>query len=111
MKIVDRATFLALPPNTLYSKYAPCYMEPPSIKMDSITNDWFESEIHDAIDCQSSSDFADKLQEAQETGCSLKMDFETQGRDGCYEQDQLFAVWEPDDVKSLIARLQECIHE
>jgi hypothetical protein len=33
------------------------------------------------------------------------MDFDCQGRDGLFDAAQLFAVWEPQDVAVLIARL------
>lgn len=113
MRIVDRQTFLALPPNTLYSKYAPCFMEHLHIKMDTLpsdyASDWWEVQIADAVDCQGSADFADKLHEAEKNGTSLAMDFETQGRDGCFDEDQLFAVWEDADVRALIERLSRCV--
>ena len=54
--------------------------------------------------------FFDKLHDALENGTSLDMDFRCSGRDGCFEKDQLFAVWEKKDVEMLISRLQECIH-
>lgn len=110
MKIVDRKAFLALPADTLYSKYAPCYMETTNIKGESIGDiDWYASDIHDAIKCNSSIDFVDILGEAEANGTSMAMDFETQCRDGCYDQDQLFAVWESADVLALIERLKRCV--
>jgi hypothetical protein len=37
------------------------------------------------------------------------MDFEYEGRDGLFEEGQLFAVWEKADVASLIERLRRCL--
>lgn len=50
-----------------------------------------------------------KLFDAQENGVSVAMDFETQGRDGMFDHDQLYAVWEPQDVAALVERLRRCL--
>ncbi len=34
------------------------------------------------------------------------MDFDCLSRDGCFDQNQLFIIWEAKDVKQLIDRLQ-----
>ncbi|WP_261793824.1 hypothetical protein [Pseudomonas oryzihabitans] len=39
------------------------------------------------------------------------MDLESRGRDGLYDQDQMFTVWEPDNVRALIQRLQRALIE
>jgi len=33
--------------------------------------------------------------------------FECEGRDGLFDECQLFAVWEPQDVAALITKLQQ----
>ena len=116
MRIIDRKTFLALPAGILYSKYEPCVFEAFCVKGDTIYRsydgeaiDWFEQDIHDAIDCTGSADFADKLIAAQESGGSISMDFECQGRDGMFDDEDHFAVWEATDLSALIARLQRCV--
>lgn len=109
MKIVDRKTFLSLPAGTLFSTYQPCVFGDLRIKGDSIGEiDFFYQPITDAIACNDSSEFAEKLDAAQASGASLSMDFDCQGRDGMFDADQLFAVWEPADVAALIARLGRC---
>ncbi len=111
MKIVNRAQFLALPPNTLFSKYNPCFFGELEIKGETWDhcNDFLSQQVACAIACTGSQDFADKLEDAQELGVSLAMDFDCQGRDGCFDEDQLFAVWEPADVAALIERLTACL--
>jgi hypothetical protein len=109
MKIVNRATFLAMPANTLFSKYAPCYFEGLTIKGDTWGNDFLTQQIADAIDSAGGGDFTNKLERAEELGESLAMDFDCMGRDGCFDDGQLFAVWEPDDVVALIERLKDCL--
>jgi hypothetical protein len=110
VKIVDRKTFLAMPPETVFAKYAPCYMEDLQIKGDSLnSNDYFYQNIADAVDARHSDEFADMLHTSAETGCSIPMNFDVQGRDGCFDEGQLFAVFEPQDVEALIARLHRCV--
>lgn len=110
MKIVNRATFLAMPAETLYSKYAPCFFGPLSIKGDTIgENDFGEQQIADAIESSGSDEFFDLLDRAEHGGESLRMDFDCQGRDGLFDAGQLFAAWEREDVEALIARLQQCL--
>lgn len=109
MKIVDLVTFRALPAGTLFSKYVPCYFEALTIKGETWEYDFLTQQIADAIACTGSDDFSAKLDHAQFTGASLTMDFDCQGRDGCFDKEQLFAVWERADVEALITRLQETL--
>jgi len=114
MKILNRDQFLKMPPGTVYSKYEPVFFYDIEIKGDSIYfngggNDFGCQHIKDAVDAGSSEDFADILLAAEETGGSFKMDFDCQGRDGLFEDDQLFAVWEKEDVEALIKRLEETL--
>jgi len=76
------------------------------IKEESLDNDFMYTDIIGAIDCESTSDHFDKRERARKTGESLEMDFYSGGRDGLHEEDQLYAVYEPEDVKKLIQRLK-----
>lgn len=110
MKIVNREKFLTLPAETLYSKYEPCVFEDFCIKGDTLSsNDFCYQSITDAVACDSSEEFTDVLSRIEITGESTSMDFECQGRDGCFDSEQLFAVWEKTDVEALICRLQRII--
>lgn len=109
MRIVDRKTFLAMPAGTVFAKYAPCYFEALAIKGDTWGDDFLVQWIADAIECTGSSDFDARLFHAQEFGDSLPMDLNSAGRDGCFDMDQLFAVFESADVVGLIVRLQEAL--
>lgn len=106
MVIVDRKTFLKYPPGTVFAKYEPCAFEGLQIKGEtSYPNDFFCYELVDAIECEGSEDSFHKLTLAQETGCSLPMDFYRLSRDGSFNDTQMFAVFERTDVEALIARL------
>jgi len=107
MRIVDRKTFLSLPDETLFSKYEPCVFGDLKIKGETVgTNDFLTQQICDAIRCDDSGEFADILFSAQETGYSFAMDFDYMGRDGLFDDDQLFAIWETVDIIALIDRLK-----
>jgi len=108
MRIVDRKTFLAMPANTLFSKYEPCFFGPLEIKGETWGNDFLSQQIADAIECRGSIDFANILDDAQAHGTSVAMDLHCMGRDGCFD-DELFAVWQPNDIAALIERLKECL--
>ena len=108
MKIVSLSIFLSLPPGTLFSKYSPCAFDELLIKGDSCSGapDFFYQSIASAVDCNGSSDLMDVLDKAERDGTSVSMDFDCQGRDGMFEQGQLFAVWESADVEAFMTRLQ-----
>jgi len=109
MKIVNLKTFLAMPAGTVYSKFEPCIFGELCIKEESLSNDWFYQDIADAIDVNDSGEFGEILCRASGTGESIPMNFECLGRDGCFEDGQMFAVFERDDVVALIKRLDETI--
>lgn len=107
MKIVDRKTFLAMPAGTVFSKYQPCAFGELQIKGDTVADvDFYTQDLVGAIEHNSSDDFADTLLAAQRDATSVRMDFEFQGRDGMFDKEQLFAVWERVDVEELLARLR-----
>jgi hypothetical protein len=109
MRIVDRKTFLKLHAGITYSKYEPCVLGPIEIKGDTLRADFFSQQISDAVACESSEDFYDILLDAEKNGTNFDMDFNCEGRDGMYDEDQLFAIWGDDDVRALINRLAETI--
>ena len=104
-KIVDKKTFLSLPENTLYRECEPCILGDLSIKLDTMgDNDFYVQEL-DALNV----DDDDGMIAMFEAG-DVTFDLEYAGRNGAYENDQQYLVYEDDDVKQLIARLLECIN-
>lgn len=104
MRIVDRETFLSLPENTVYCTYAPRVFGPIEIKGESLANDWYLQSL-DTV----AGDCTDSVLEAAEVGAPFRFDLDCQGRDGCYDNATKYAVWDNEDVESLISRLKECI--
>ena len=107
MRIVNLATFLSLPAGTVFNKYQPIVFEELLVKDQSIpeTSDFFYSELScptGGLDTEETLVAID----AVEKGGSFQPDFDSLARDGCFDPDQLFAIWEPDDIRRLIAKLQ-----
>jgi hypothetical protein len=107
MKIIDRATFLEMPAGTLFQKYSPYVFEDLCIKGETTTAaGFFQVDLCGLwpADCNDTNDFCDAL-DRMRAGAALPLDLETECRDGLFDNNQLFAVWEARDVEALIARL------
>jgi len=111
MKIVNRNEFLKLPPGTIAMKYQPCVFGEIFIKEETIgeSGDFF---LQYPLTCTQSETTVEEvglLFDAQENKTSLKMDFDCSQRDGCFDEKQLFAVYEKTDLEGLIKRLNDCL--
>lgn len=106
MKLVDRKTFLQLPKGTVFQKYTPKMFEDLQIKTkDKYTNDF---RADNPIGCIDGDDFiadTDRLENGEE----VKLHFHTSFRDGLFEEDEMYAIWNKEDIQGLIERLQETL--
>ena len=109
MRILNLTEFRALPAGTVFMKYTPCIFDDLSVKGGVLESDFFYENITCELDCTGSDDRTDKLFSAAETGESLLMDFDCCSRDGCFDDDQLFAVYDRRDVEMLIDKLGRCL--
>ena len=112
MKIVNRKEFLLLPPETVFSYYEPCIFSGLYVKVcqpGQYKNDFLTDNLIGEIYCDGSHEMIDLLEESRETGKSLKLDFDCTDRDGMFNDEQLFAIYEKEDVSSLIVRLMKCL--
>ena len=112
MKIVNRKIFLQMPKGTLFSEYVPCVFYGLFAKTgepDDMINDYFEKELISNPKCHDSGEFSSILINAEETGASFNLDFDISGRNGAFKNDQLYAVYEKQDIVQLIHTLQACI--
>ncbi len=110
MKIVNREEFLKLPANTLYAKCTSHHVGEPAIKEESTGNDWYYMDIGDlnTEEDHSSEDYFDILGKMDKTGVSYPNDYSTLDRDGLYDNDQKFMIWEKEDLDNLIGLLNKC---
>jgi len=113
MRIVNLVTFLAMRPGTVFSKYEPCVFGELMVKHDSSgsTCDFYCSSLTTEVDSSELGEMVDLLETSEQTGSSVPLHFNTVCRDGLYEQNQLFAVWEQSDVVGLIDRLQKALDD
>lgn len=111
MRIVNRKAFLAMPPGTVYAEGQPFAFGHWEVKGDTCgPNDWFSADLSAyAIESTGSGDLRDKQEAMLADGASFPMDFDCIGRNGIYEDKSIFAILEPDDIRALIARLQQCL--
>jgi hypothetical protein len=93
MKIIDRKSFLDLPSGVLYSKYRPCTFDALSIKGNTRHGDFNTLLIAETLVSD---------QPALEDGCER---LDRWCRDGLFDQNQWFAVWEKTDVETLVRTL------
>lgn len=116
MKIVDRVTFLAMPAGTVFQKYKPHIFKGLEVKGETWGNDFIAAPLAAdgpwPLDCDSSEQRIERLLAMADEGVSSgPLDFDSTARDGCFDRDQLFGVWERADIEGLIARLQEALSE
>jgi hypothetical protein len=109
MRIVKLDEFLRLPEGTIYQKYKPMFFEDLSIKGETSihTIDFFTTSIP-WVESYDTNEMMAVLERAEsDPAFSFKLDFETMGRDGLYDKNQLFAIWENMDLWKLVAILKK----
>lgn len=111
VKIVNRKTFLEMPPGTLFQNYRPCTSGSLCAKDETMGNDFLLQPLEgvSAMEWDSSDQMVERLEEMRDNGASHPLGLDCLGRDGCFDNDQLFLVWERADVEALIARLQSAL--
>lgn len=112
MRIVNRKEFLQLPSGTLYCKYEHTSAYNISIKYDTWESDWLHQELPTlwSPDESSSSDLYDKLDKAEsDSSYSFSQDLESSNRDGHFDENQMFLIYEKEDIIKLIKKLKSLI--
>jgi hypothetical protein len=113
MKIVSRKVLLTLPRNTLYTVYDPILMEGLYVKQNTTDDghDFFYDDLIYCVKANSSEEVWDILDKAEKTGTSFEIDLNYTAREGhARNQDELlYIVWEKEDIKKLIKKLETCL--
>lgn len=68
-------------------------------------HDFGSLSLEGPIEAHDSGEYASNCFAMSDDGASIPVDLEAFGRDGLFEDDQLFAVWEDADRQALIALL------
>lgn len=106
MKILNKKEFLKLPSGVIYSEYEPVVFRELNIKLDTLGNDFIFINLVGNVNCDNSEDYVKILTDAEENKKSFSLDFECTGRDGNYNEDALYAVYDKEDLNSLIKTLE-----
>lgn len=113
MRIVDRNTFLTLPPKTLYSLYDLCEtgcIEGLNVKYETVDNDWYFTNLLNDIKYRESREWMEIFQKAEESSdFSFSLDLAGSDRDGFFVESQKFVIWEQDDILQLFHIIKELI--
>ena len=103
MKILNREEFLKQNNGILYSLYAPDELYGLFVKVDTFDFDWVLLDLVDTRESKTPSkdDLWKISDESLKTGTSIDISYDSTVRDGMYDDKQLFAVYEKDDLNKL----------
>lgn len=105
MRVYNRSEFLKLPEGTLFAKGKPWYWETLHVKGETWTNDFLLRDL-EWIEAPSSIDASHAMDMMLETGSSAPLET-AYGRDGCFDDKDLFLVYEPADLDALAEIIAE----
>lgn len=104
MKIVSYTELQALPAGTIFSYYEPCLFSGLHKKGPPQRCDLVEADLIAPIACNNSEGFIDQCGKA-EKGEDVPLDFEYYGREGLFNEKQLYAVYSGEDIAALVRAL------
>lgn len=102
MKVICRHDFMKLPEGTIYAKGKEWYFDGTFIKGETLKGydgediDWYYTDPNTAISYDSGEMF-DILEKSLKTGTSFEGGMNVLQRDGMFDVDDLFMVWEEQD--------------
>jgi hypothetical protein len=99
MRIYSRQAFLTLPPGTVFCKGVPWAFGLLAVKGASVPNDFYARDLC-WIASTSESDPFRRLEAMRDTGASVPLQT-AEGRDGSYDEEEVFLVYEPSDLDAL----------
>lgn len=109
MRVVNRKEFLEMPPGTLYRKFEPVVFDELSVKLETLkTNDWV---YIDLTEPDTYDEFSEFYFNRSQDGEPFRIDYEVSSRDGFYDDEQLFIVYDQEDLKQLIRFLWKLLDD
>lgn len=117
MRLVDRKTFLQTQGNILYRVISDNLYNKgePNIKYENLSDDWFYYDLLDEIKIKGEDTPEDSSEQHKLTqkilenkDLELKLD-SVCARDGMYEFSNNYLIYEEEDIKEIISRLEECL--
>lgn len=107
MKLYRRAEFLKLPSGTLYCTGPEFAFGCIEVKADSLGVDWVSLHLNN-IEANDSGECFARLEEMLEAGASYPLN-ESFGRDGMFDDDVVFLVFEAPDLISLRSYIDDAL--
>jgi hypothetical protein len=111
MRIVDLKTFMSMPDGTIFAKAKEYLHQALSIKVQSLNGDFLYQSLSMYQYDSKNEDNMCVLYEVENEGRVVEMNYERCARDGLFEEDELFAVLDKEDVVKLIARLNRALED
>lgn len=112
MRIVNRKEFLKLPMRTVYSLYDSGRAEGLFYKDETLENDWFYQDLifSKPTNISNSEEYLEHYEKAENNrDFNFELDLDCSERDGEFEENQMFLVYDKSDVKKLINALINCL--
>jgi hypothetical protein len=102
MKILTREELFKQPDFTIFSVYKPCYFTGLYVFGGHFLRDFTQMSLIGNIDYESDlGDFIKVIEESIDNSTSFKLDFEDWMKNGLFDFDEMYAVYEEDDLKEL----------
>ena len=101
MRIYDRTDFMKLPEGTIYAKGKPWYFEQIHVKAQTLEPNDFVCMALMNFENSGTEQWIERLEEMLQAGASYPMDEDFFGRDGCFNNDDIFMVFEHGDLLTL----------
>lgn len=111
MKILTREQFIKTPSGTLWSYYQPCLFRELAVKVTDnkdYANDFVYFSLIGEFQTENSDDYFE-ICKKMELGESIPASFEETTREGLFDDEQLFLVYEKSDVENMIKALQKIL--
>jgi hypothetical protein len=110
MKIINRQEFLNISKKVVYAKYGD-ELGAICIKISNCgLNDFIYQSLTDCIKCNSSEEMFEIMGKAESNSSyNFSLDFNCEQRDGCFNNEEKFMIWNNYDIIGLMGALQECL--
>jgi hypothetical protein len=110
MRIVNLEQFLAMPPGTLFAKYAPQSFGKLRVKGESIpeASDFFFRPLWN-VEAGNSQELYAAIRDGEEQGADIEITVECEERDGIFYYQQLYAVFRDDETRRIAGALPRWI--
>lgn len=115
MKIVTTDEFMTYPKDTVYHEYGaigqfgPLSIKGVTLQHDGENADWYFKELYGDLDIDDWNDEHEKYDQLKSNGEEFAFDFEIVSRDGMFDVDRMYAVYDVADIARLISKLSDGI--